>query len=246
MKKKEVKEETCNILRGMPSWIKDNLLTEEDKPYIRRDKKETPQILFPSNQQCLELFVKYKVPQNIKEHCMGVRNVAVFLAKKINENGESINIELVNSLALLHDIFKLASIQNITPNKYHTHNFSEEEIAMREELRKNFPNMHENQVAHEIFKEEYPQLAILLKDFGNPEKENKSWEELLVFYADGRVFRNNVVTLEERETYLKDFYPTKLNLIAACGRKLYPFEQKLTKLIKIRPEQLSELMKNEQ
>ena len=54
-------------------------------------------IKLPTQQQCLDYFEEYKVPENIQRHCLKVQEVAVFLAGKLKNSGVKINIELVQA-----------------------------------------------------------------------------------------------------------------------------------------------------
>ena len=87
-------------------------------------------ITLPTEQQCLEYFQQYKVPQNILEHCQKVRIIAVYIAEKLQQAGEKVNLELVERMALLHDLFKIACIDKLGPNKYHSYQHNAEETAM--------------------------------------------------------------------------------------------------------------------
>ena len=198
----------------------------------------------PTEEQCLQYFEEFKVPRNIKAHCLKVRDVAVFLARKLNQTGENVNLDFVSRLSLLHDLFKVVTITSIEPNKFHQHIFSEEELQMRKELVEKYPGMHEGEVSHIIFKKDYPQLAIALKDMSDPEKEDKSWEEQIVHYADGRVFQNRIVTLPERFSYLVEAYPDKIALFEKNCIELHDFENKVKEIINLQPEQLANMVGN--
>lgn len=185
---------------------------------------------FPTEQQGREYFQQYKVPQNILEHCLKVRAIAVFIAEKLQQSGETVNLPLVNCLAFLHDLFKMASIDKLGPNKYHSYQHSPEEIAMWQELRKKYAGLHESEIAYSFFKEEYPEFALTLKNSSNPEKRNKTIEEMIVHYSDWRVLGAKVVSLQERRKYLFDFYalpPSKK--WDDDFQEILDFEQKLIK-----------------
>lgn len=161
----------------------------------------------PTKQQCLDYFDEYKVPENIREHCLKVMEVAVFLADKLKDKGFEVDIELVEKIALLHDLFKMAAIKNPRPNKFHGRAFTEEELKMREFLREKYPGMHESEIAYKVFKDEFPELAVAIKNSCDIRNTDKNWEELVVHYADFRVFRNKVASKEEIYAYLKEQYP---------------------------------------
>ena len=196
----------------------------------------------PTQRQCLDYFEQYKVPLNVRAHCHNVNAVAVFLAKKLNQLGIDVDVEFVGRLALLHDLFKAVSIRVKEPNRFHSYRFSDEEIAARKLLREKFPGMHEGEVAHKVFSEKFPELALSLKHLGNPQKK-KSWEEMIVFYADGRVLRSQIVTLPERMDYLVQAYPTRMALFEESKKLLEGFENKLTEMTNMQPGELAAQIK---
>jgi len=163
-------------------------------------------IKLPTENELLELFNIYKVPNSIKEHCLKVREIAVFLANKLKESGVDINIELVDRVALVHDLFKAAAIKDPTPNKFHTRALTEEELAMRLELRAKYPGMHETEIAYEIFRFDYPEFAKEVLSEGAFEVRERSLEVSVVHYSDYITQQNIVVTLEERYDYFKQKY----------------------------------------
>jgi uncharacterized protein len=185
-------------------------------------------ISLPSQEQCLNYFEEYKVPKNIKKHCMKVQEIAVFLAKKLNEAGIMVDVEMVRAGAILHDLFKIAAIKDLEPNKFHTYQFTEEELEMRSKLIKKFPGMYENEIAYEIFKDDFPQLALTIKREGDPHNNDKTWEEKIINYADTRIFKEEIVTLDERFSYLVEkykapvgFWENKLNEIKEQEDKIF-------------------------
>jgi len=199
----------------------------------------------PTEQQCLELFQEYKVPKNIFQHCLKVRKVAVFLAQKLKETGININLELVNCLALLHDLFKVVALEKLEPNQYYNFQYSEEEIAMWKQLREKYVGMHECDVAYLVFKDQFPELARSIRDVSNPFKENKSIEENIAHYADWRILNNKIISLQERlidlqKRYLKDeeYWKKRAEIITKE-------EQKLFSKLNFSPEQLLKAIQND-
>lgn len=201
------------------------------------------EIKLPTEQQCFKYFDDYNVPENILKHCLKVRKVAVFLANKLKnklkESGADINIELIDRTALLHDLFKAGVISNLKPNKFHQQNFSQEELAMRELLRQKYPNMYEGEIAHAIFKEEFPELALALRNCSSLGNLNPSWEELIVHYADFRVLKEEVVPLDVRKAYLQEIYPAKEGLWDLYLEKMKEVESKIFSNVDFAPVNLA-------
>lgn len=193
----------------------------------------------PTPSQCLGYFKEYKVPQNIQTHCAAVRRTAVFLAKALRDAGVPIDVETVDRLSFLHDLFKVVAIDIAHPSKFHSYVASEEEIAMANQLKQKYAGMYEGQVAYEVFKNEFPKFALALRNVSDPHVANKTWEEMLVHYADWRTFRNKVVSLQERLDYLQQAYPKGEHIWGIDKPKVIEFEQKLKSLLLFNPDQLN-------
>ena len=160
----------------------------------------------PTQQQALEYFEKYKVPDPIKNHCLQVQRIAVFLAQNLKNAGVDINLELVQIGSLLHDLFKAVAIKEPS---LRFPPFTKEQLTMREQMRKKYPHMFENQIAFDVFKDDYPELAKTLLNEGDPYLRERNWEESVIHYADYRVFREELVSLETRFEYFKQRYPAE-------------------------------------
>lgn len=198
----------------------------------------------PTEKQCLNYFDEFKVPLNIKNHCLKVREVAVFLVRKLKEAGQEVNIEFVERLALLHDLFKIVSLESLEPNKFHHYQHSKEEAAMWRFLKEKFPGMYEGEVACQIFKDDFPELALSLKAISNP-RTKKNFEEEIVHYADWRIFQNKVVSLSERLGYLKEIYPRRAGLWEKDEKIMLTFEEKLFSRLGFKAEELAVRMTKE-
>ncbi len=60
--------------------------------------------LLPSREQAIELLRINKCPLQVIHHCEAVADLAVETAKKLQEKGLTIDVDLVNAGALLHDL----------------------------------------------------------------------------------------------------------------------------------------------
>ncbi len=198
----------------------------------------------PTEEQSLDYFEKFKVPLNIRNHCLKVREVAVFLAKRLQEKGVAVNVKFVGCLALLHDLFKIVSLKNLKPNKFHDYRHSAEETAMWKFLKAKFPGMYEGEVAYLIFKDDYPELALSLKTISNPRTE-KNPEEEIVHYADWRILQNKVVNLSKRLDYLKEIYPRDAKLWEKDVKIMFTFEDRLFSQIGFKADELGKKMEEE-
>ena len=142
--------------------------------------------MIPSREKCFKLLKEYKVPENIVAHILQVNRVAMFLAKKLKEKGEKINLELVDAASLLHDLDK-----HMTFNEDSGHGEKAAEIL---------ESLGFAEVAPIVRK--HITTTVLRSPL-------KTWEEKLVYYADMRVKGNKIVTVEERFEYLRERYGKK-------------------------------------
>ena len=156
------------------------------------------------------------------------------------QSGIKIDQNFVSCLSLSHDLFKVVSLRALEPNKFHKYQFSAEEIAAWKSLREKYPGKHEGEVAYEIFKDEYPEFAVSLKNVSSPHHENPSWEELIVHYADWRVFQEKIVPLSQRLAYLRQQYPRSDEAWNSYEKKIRQIETKIFSNLSLDPERLDE------
>lgn len=199
----------------------------------------------PTQNQCLELFQQYKVPHHIFEHCLNVGKLALFLAKKLRDSGESINLELVYRIALLHDLFKAVTLEELKPNSYYPYPYSPEEIKTWQKLRHEYAGMHECEIAYLVLKKDFPELALAIKNASNPLVENKSPEENLAHYADWRIFNNEIVSLDKRLAYLRERYLKGEEYWKERLRLILKVEGELFSRLPFSPEGLEKELKRE-
>jgi len=196
-------------------------------------------IKLPSPEECRDYFDYYKVPGNIKAHCLAVQRSAVFLAQKLNEQGVKIEVPLVSCLAIFHDMFKAVAINydNETggSNRFHTYKLNSEEYAMWKKLRAAYPNMSETQVIKEILKVDYPELSALFVH----EEQGYTPEQALSNYCDWITLRDEIVTLKERLSYLLQAYPEKKMFYFNEAKKIKEYEKEIFVKLNFSPEELS-------
>jgi HD superfamily phosphodiesterase len=190
----------------------------------------------PTEQQCMALFGEYNVPKHILEHCLKVREVAVFLAGRLREKGVKINLELIDKGALLHDFLKVVALNNLNES-YMGHNYSEEEIRTWKQLRNKYPKMKEGEATYLFLKDDYPELALLIKDFSDYKKISRNLEEMILIYADAIVLRNNIVSLNERKSYIKERYG--FSNTNSFFQTITEYEEIIMKEIGLEPEKLA-------
>ena len=206
----------------------------------------------PSRTQAEAYFEDFHVPDNIKNHCFLVNTVAVFLAEKLKAKGQELDLDVVDILSLLHDLFKPIVIKNFGTQPEFNCYPTKTQIEFWKEMQKRYPSLHETELFHTIFKEEFPAFAQLMLHYGNHDvfTSQKSIEEQIVHYADWRVHLDTIVSLKERTDDLFVRYKNKIAAHNEKGRDLwkrrvadeFAVEKDIFKNLHIKPEDLKELL----
>lgn len=139
--------------------------------------------MIPTTAQCFALMEQYGMLENIKAHSVMVEKVASVLAGSLRRAGQGLALEKVSAGALLHDIAKTECLHT-----REDHAKKGKQICLNHQL---------DEIADIVAEH------IVLQDFdfdrGIREKE-------IVYYADKRVNRDAVVSLDERLQYILDHY----------------------------------------
>jgi HD superfamily phosphohydrolase YqeK len=156
----------------------------------------------PTRKECLALLAEYHVPQHIVSHSKAVAKVAVFLAQRLHENGEAVDVALLEGACLLHDLLRVHDFKESDYNRFER-NLPEEEKAKWQQIRAKYEACSHEDAAFDILKKQYPALALAIKRHRYmallDEKEKPdSWEEKLLYYTDKRVMHDKIVPLKER------------------------------------------------
>ena len=145
-----------------------------------------PEWLVPSREECVALWDKYAMPENIRAHSNIVASFATALAEKAVEAGCDVHVPSVLACGLLHDLGKLYSIKN---------GGSHGQIGgawVMNETRN--PHIAQGVIQH-------------VRWSWRVDAEVDAWMlSFCIIYADKRVMHDAVVTPEERYRDLLDRY----------------------------------------
>ena len=171
----------------------------------------------PSHKECMELLDEYNVPENVRKHSFAVNRVAVFLAKKLQEKGIEINIDLVDRATLLHDLDKIATL------KTGDHGQITRKIL-------------EERGSSVIGKIIHQHLFIAVVDPGL-----NTWEEKVAGYADKRCNEDQIVSLQERFEYGNKRYGHIRGYISEAAEEGWrKLEKEIFEIIELDPNELAE------
>lgn len=173
-----------------------------------------------TREQCLRLMQEYKVMDHIRRHCRKVAEVALFVARELAAAGVALDIPLIESAALVHDITKLEALQN-------GGNHAETGADLMESL--GFPAVADIVRQHIYLAEPVT---------GRPINEAQ-----VVNYADKRVLHTDVVSLKERFDYIREKYGrgglvVGISRINAIEEETKALERKIFSRLAIRPEDI--------
>ena len=148
----------------------------------------------PKKKECLSILNKNKTPSKIIEHSKTVCKLAEDTAEKLIKRGIDINKELVIASALLHDVER-AKESHVT-----------EGVKLLKSM--GFPAVAGVIKKHSLYK------------LQQKNKQPKTWEEKIVFYADKRVMGNNIVSLKKRFDALERNYDADLSKELTFTKKI--------------------------
>ncbi len=174
----------------------------------------------PSDNECFRIIRDMEMMDHILDHSVMVASVAVCLAGRLKKTFPDINIDLVRTAALLHDITK-------------TRSFATGEIH--------------SQTGGELMESlGYPEIGSIIHQhviLDSRSDEGPVSEPEIVNYADKRVLHDQVVSLNERLAYIKVKYGTKPEFrdrIQKMWQDTLALELKLFKEIDFAPGDLPE------
>lgn len=149
-----------------------------------------------------EIYQRFSVPQNLKEHMFRVFGIISVIGK--NWTGEKLDWNLIKKLSLLHDLGNIVKF-----------NLKEEEMYLKETQKmmidKYGADDHEatGKMVKELGFSGEAVDTIQSKSFGNSIEIAKSQNYLLkiLYYSDMRVLPNGVGTLEDRLSDVRNRMP---------------------------------------
>jgi len=156
----------------------------------------------PTRKECLAILAEFHVPPHIVRHNQAVAKLAVFLAQKLNEDGEAVDVTHLERACLLHDLLRVHDFKESDYNNFER-NLPEQAKAKWQSIRAKYRTMTHEDAAYEILKDKYPAIATAVKRHRYmallDEKERPAtWEEKLLYYADKRVMHDTIVPLKDR------------------------------------------------
>jgi uncharacterized protein len=204
----------------------------------------------PTHNECFELIRQLAVPEHIVRHSVATAKLAVFLAEKLKEKGIAVDVDLVERACLLHDVVRMCDFKKLDCGGL-AKSAEQESKAIWQQLRTDFEGLCHEDIAYELLKDEYPELAITIRKHKyltilNEKDKPTTWEEKLVYYADKRVMHEQIVPLKERleEAHKRHIrqhgIQTQRQIITAkADEQIFKLEEEIFDKIGLRADQVT-------
>ena len=186
---------------------------------LKNSLKEWIHMLIPTRQECYHIMYDMKMMDHIVLHSLQVCRVAMFLADSLEAD---LNMDLVQSAALLHDITKTRSIKT-----HEDHAQTGKQLVIR---------LGYTEVGNIV-----GQHVLLDKSFAS----DGPTEADVVNYADKRVLHDKVATLSQRMDYIMERYgiePRRREYIRMLWEKTKILEEHMFRFCSFSPANIESLL----
>lgn len=200
-------EKAINVVE----WA-DRLIKLPDK-YIRIDfatKKDHHRIKIeffdpetvPAN-MIEKFYEEWGTPLHVRTHIKQVTNVATQLANAFIKKNEIINLNLLYSAVMMHDIARVCDFHELNKDNF-IEEITDEKWEKWKDLRKKCAGIHHANVARDFFKKlNYLKTAELIYAHKSRVIAEESGllntlEKKIIYYSDKRVKHDEIVSLKER------------------------------------------------
>lgn len=199
-----------------------------------------------------ELVDKYwqnwATPMHVRAHSKKVADLSLQIGQALMEENILINLDMLNTASLLHDMARLCDFQELERDKFQEE-ITDEKWAKWIDLREQFKGMHHADVACGALADDgYNKTAELVRLHNSlsilEEPEKFSYLEVaILFYADKRVKHDEVVNLAERfrdgrERHGKFDNLKTQTMFEEVEKRTFELEQQLFSLINLKPDEL--------
>lgn len=181
-----------------------NINLEHESPENRKISIEFCNNYSISVLESQKLLDEFKTPIHVTHHIELVKNIAVFCAKNLQENGIPIDLNLVEASALLHDAVRYIDFPSFSEEdfKFYKEVVTKEKVEFWKKIKNEYNDTSHGQAIKMILdkRKKFTTAVVSSNHMTGMIMRNKpfSWEEKCVYYADKRALRNTLVTIEYR------------------------------------------------
>lgn len=170
-----------------------------------------------SIEECYKLLKEYNTPFHVIKHCEAVADAAVKLAIELNNNGSTLDIDLIRGAALIHDIARV--------EEHH-----EQKGA---------------KIARDLGYEDEANIIAAHMTYEIKQDIDELTEVDLVCFGDRVVKEDKYVGLDERMSYVIDKIKNRPDAVKRIRAKQLEIEKLLSKIEDKLGIKIDELMKKE-
>lgn len=200
----------------------------------------------------VEAFWKeWGTPMHVRDHCRQVMQVALQIGEAFVEQNILLNLILLQTAALLHDVARVCDFIDLDRSKF-KEDVTEEKWERWLELRKIFSGQNHANIAFDFLsKLGYQKTAEIIRLHHSLTiiEEAEKFDHLetaIVYYADKRVKHDEIVSLAERfrdgrERYGDENDSAQKKLYAKVEKVCFELEKKLFEQVDLKPEDIQQV-----
>ena len=153
----------------------------------------------PSDQEIRQILDECAVPVQIRKHTAVVTKVATFLAKKLMAKNYAVDVNLVRSSALLHNILWMCEYKNFSREQFPS-DIDESTWNTWNNLYNQYKEMHYSEATSQFLKTKgHDSLAdVILRHNSDSAPETLTLEEMCVFLGNYYVVGEKITSIAER------------------------------------------------
>lgn len=190
-----------------------------------------------------KFYEEWSTPIHVRNHIKQVTNVAMKVADAFIRKNEIINLNILYSAAMMHDIARVCDFYKLDRSHF-KEEITDEKWEKWKDLRKKYTDIHHADIAERFFKElKFHKTAdaiyihksrVIVEE---PERIN-TLEKKIMYYADKRVKHDEIVNLKERfrdgwERYGKYDDTKTLMLFRQIEKQAFELEKELFDMLDI-------------
>ncbi len=191
-------------------------------------------------------YEKWATPMHVQEHCKAVASVAMQVAEAQVKQGQVINLDLVETAGLLHDMARVCDFKDLDTS-YFSEEITDEKMKRWEELRAEHAGRNHSDIANEaLIADGYTETAEVIRlhiseRFMTEPNAYDTMEKTLVMYGDKRAAHDKIVSIKDRfedgrKRYAQFDNPETTAFYEDAEKALLELEKELFKDLEIEPK----------
>jgi len=195
-----------------------------------------------------KFYEEWSTPVHVRNHIKQVTNVAMQLADAYVQKNEIIDMNLLYTAVMMHDIARVCDFRKLDKSHF-IEKITDEKWEKWKTIRKRCKGVHHADAAEKFFRElGFSKTAELIyvhksRVIAQERERINTLEEKIIYYADKRVKHDETVSLKERfldgwERYGKYDDAKTRRLFQKVEKETYKLEKELFEELNISPEDI--------